>query len=109
MPMGRVVSLRFFSIYIGKTGTAPLQLWFLMDQYNFNNLGRGSPNDHLCQIISNWASSFFDKKISYCFPYECIGKTNSTQWPPCFDGSSLVEVYPRTICAKLFSNHASSF
>ena len=43
-----------FSLYkpiTGKFDSAPWRPCFLTDQIYFNNLGRGSPKDHLCQII----------------------------------------------------------
>ena len=36
---------------------------FSTDQYNLNNCGRGSPKDHLCQIIFKSAKQFLTRRF----------------------------------------------
>ena len=66
--------LKFSLCIHKKSGPVPLRPCFLMDQYNLNNLGRGSPMDHFCQIIFKSAQQFLTR---FFFPFGCHGNLNS--------------------------------
>ena len=50
---------------------------FSTNQNNLNNFGRGSPKDHLYQVIFKFCPVVFDKKIFKVFPFGCRGNQNS--------------------------------
>ena len=54
--------------HIGKMGPAPWQPCFSPNRNNLNNLGRGSPKEHLCELFPNPASGFWQEDFLSIFP-----------------------------------------
>ena len=97
------ISVKVFSIY---TWPRPLAaIFFSVDQYDLNNLDKGSPNDQLNHIFFKT-----DKMIFLNFLHIYIGKTGPTPWQPCFSMDQYdLKGHPRSILAKIFSKLPSSF
>ena len=82
-------------INIGKTGHLPWWPCFSTNQNNLNTLCRGSPKDHLLEIIFKSPQQFFYKKIFDVFAFGCHGNQNSV-WNGNLSAILKVE-YPRII------------
>ena len=76
--------LSFLYRYIGKIRPAPWQPCFSTNQDYLNNLGRGSPRKHFCQVIMKSVQWFLTRKIFKVFYIDISGKTSPALWRPCF-------------------------
>ena len=54
---------------------------FFDDHDYLNNLARGSPRKHFCQVIMKSVQWFLTRKF---FVYRYIGKISPAPWRPCF-------------------------
>ena len=65
------------------SGPAPWRQCFLTNPNGLNNLGRGSPKEHSCQIILQLFHWFLTRRF-FKFSIWYIGKINPAPWQPCF-------------------------
>ena len=63
-------------VYIGKTGPVPWRPCFSTDQYDLNNLGRGSPKDSCGKLFSVIFDNFEDIPWRPCFSMNSYNLNN---------------------------------
>ena len=62
----------------------PLAAMFMTNHDYLNNLGRGSPKKHFCQVIMKLVQWFLTRNFFLSFLYRYIGKISPATWWPCF-------------------------
>ena len=112
----------FLCSYIGKISPAPWRPCFSTNPNGLNNLGRGSPKENFCKIISKSVQWFLTRRFLK-FSMQIYRKSKPPPPPPPphpTPGSHvfwriqmawtiLVEDHLRNISAKLYRNRSSGF
>ena len=75
---------------------------FLMNQDGLNNLGRGSPKEHFCQIILKLIQWFLTRSLLKFFSFGCYGNQNSAWIPNLL--TIFNQYHPRIIPVKFNKN-----